>query len=283
MLRFFRHMLNQITITGNADRVIAHCPIPSESSQNNVWGEIHMANNDGFFIDGAILYGADGYVFPLPDPDTADSVDDIWDRMVDKDISVANAALDIDTTTVLSQPHFEAGELDLNKLADMHAFDDDNHWYKRRKMLSFANSPTGFHWVTSGVSTFSPRDVFKVKSRRRIGAELFSESLFGMTLPSLTGTTSTVPNTPASEAEWMSEKYLEIILEQAWMFLVGLVEAGAETPWTDAATFIEGLLEPAPFEDTAASWFTDSFKVWSMWTFDISVPGRREFNQISAS
>lgn len=270
-------------MAGNSDRVIAHCPIPSESTQNNVWGEVHVMNNDGFFIESAILYGADGYVLPLPDPDTADSIDDIWDRLVDKDSAVANAALDIDTTSIVGSPSFEAGELDLNALADMHSFDDDNHWYKRRKILSFANSPTGFHWVTGGVSTFSPRDLFKVRSRRSIRSELHAESLFGMTIPALTSTTSTVPNTPADEAAWLSEKYLEIILEQAWMFLVGLVETGAETPWTDAATFVEGLLEPAPFEDDTGAWLTDTLRVFSTWTFDITVPGRREFNIISAS
>ncbi len=280
-LRFFRHLLNQITLAPNTDRVIAHAPIPSESSQNNVWGKVQLANNDGFFIDGAIVYGADGFVVPLPDPDTADSVDDLWDRLIEKEANPSEGGFDLDTGAVAAGPHFEAGETNLGLIMDMHTYDDDNHWFKKRKVLSFANTPTGFHWVTSGISTFSPRDEFPVRSRKKIDCELFCETLFGMTMPSLTGTASTVSSSPASEAVWMQQKYLEVVLEQAWMFLVGLVEAGAESPWEDAANFVDDLLEPQPFEDTAASWFTDTFKVWSEWTFDITVPGRREFNVLS--
>lgn len=271
-------MLNQISLAANTDRVIAHAPLPSECSQNNVWGNVQLANNDGFFIDGAVVYGADGFVVPLPDPDTADSVDDIWDRLIEKEANPTEGGFDLDTTAVISGPHFEAGETNLGLIMDMHTYDDDNHWFKKRKVLSFANSPTGFHWVTGGVSTFSPRDEFKVRARRKIGTDVFAESLFGMIMPSLTQTASTVTSTPATEAIWAQIKYLEIVLEQAWMFLVGLVEAGAESPWEDAANFVDDLLEPQPFEDDAASWFTDTFKVWSEWTFDISVPGRREFN-----
>ncbi len=80
----------------------------------------------------------------------------------------------------------------------------------------------------------------------------------------------------------MMQKYVELVLEQAWMHLVGLVEAGAETPWEDAALFLEIILEPPPQEDNAASWFTDDMKVWSNFTFDISVPGSREFKQLTA-
>ena len=281
-VRFFRHMLNQINLTGNEDRVVADCPLPSECTQNNVWGEVHMMNNDGFFTDGAVVYGCDGFVVQHPDPDTPDSVDDIWGRMIEFDKAIANAAFDIDTASVSSQPHFEAGEPNINSLLDEHAYNDDNHWYKRRKILSFANSPTGFHWVTGGVSTYSPRDMFKVRSRRNITADVPSMSLVGMTMPGLSGTTSSVPNGPGSEAEWIQMKYLEVVLEQAWMFLVGLVEAGAESPWEDAAILVGHLLEPAPFEEDAASWFTDEFRIWSTWTFDVTVPGRRDFNVISA-
>lgn len=271
----------QISLSSNIDRVVASAPLPSECSQNNVWGDVQMVNNDGFFIDGAVIYGADGYVVPHPDPDTPDSVDDLWDILVPKDIGVSSGALDLDTSATNSGSHFEIGEPNLQAMVDVALYNDDNHWYKRRKVLSFANTPTGFHWVTGGVSTFSPRDAFKVRSRRKIDVEVMSMSLFGLAMPSLANTITTVPNSPATDAEWVQQKYLEVVLEQSWMFLVGLVETGAETPWEDAANFIVHLLEPLAFEEDAASWFTDTFKVWATFTFDITVPGVREFKQLS--
>ncbi len=277
-MRFFRHMLSQISMGGNLDRVLAHMSLPSECSQNNVWGDVHVINNDGFFIESAMVYGADGFVVPLPDPDTADSVDDIWDRLIEKEANPSSGVLDLDTTAVQGGPHFEAGETNQGLIADMHTYDDDNHWYKRRKIISFANAPTGFHWVTSGVSTFSPTDHFKVRSRKKISAELHSMSLLGFTIPGLAGTSSGIENTPSSEAKWLQQKYLEVVLEQAWMFLVGLVETGAETPWEDAANFVDSLLEPVPFEDSAGAWLTDTMRIFSQFTFDVTVPGRREFN-----
>lgn len=282
MLRMFRHMLAQKDLTSNKSEVLGHAPLPGECVQNNVWGEVHMVNNDGFFLDGALVYGADGFVVPHPDPDTPDSVDDLWDRMVAVDVGVSAGGgdLNLDTTGAATGAQFEAGELNLNNVIDMHTYDDDNHWFKRRKILSFATSPTGFHWVTGGVSTYSPVDFFKVRSRRNVSVEFMCMSLFGITMPALSGTTATQVGTPTTQ-QWMMQKYLEVVLEQAWMHLVGLVEAGAETPWEDAALFLEDLLEPPPHEADAASWFTDSFRVWSNFTFDISVPGRREFKVLT--
>lgn len=279
-VRLFRHEMGEVALGANSDRVVAHCPLPSETTLNNVWGDVQMVNNDGFFTDGAILYGADGFTVPHPDPDTVDSIEDIWDRMIQKDADVGNGALNIDTAAANVSPHFEAGEPDLNRLIDMVTYNDDFHWFKRRKILSFANSPTGFHWVTGGVSTFSPRDAFKVRSRKNMSVDVHSLAMFGMTIPSLTSTNATKEFTPPTK-EWVQQKYIEMVVEQAWMWITGLVETGAETPWEDAAVFVQRLLEPDPFEDDSAAWFTDEMRVWAMFTWDVTVPGRRSFNQIS--
>lgn len=282
-LRLFRHIIAEKDVGGNDSEVLSHAPLPGECVQNNVWGEVHVVNNDGFFLDGAMVYGADGFVVPHPDPDTVDSVDDLWDRLISVDVGVAagvGGELNLDTTGAATGAQFEIGELNLNNIIDMAVYNDDHHWFKYRKILSFANTPTGFHWVTGGVSTFSPTDLFKVRSRRNIAVEVMSESLFGVTIPALTGTTSSQVGSPTTK-EWFMQKYLEVVLEQAWMHLVGLSETGAETPWEDAALFLEILLEPPPHEADAAAWFTDSMRVWASFTFDITVPGRREFKVIS--
>ena len=58
------------------------------------------------------------------------------------------------------------------------------------------------------------------------------------------------------------------------MSLIGLVEAGAETPFVDSATFIASLIEDDVFEGTSGSFLAVAWTVITQATFDISVPGR---------
>lgn len=67
------------------------------------------------------------------------------------------------------------------------------------------------------------------------------------------------------------------------MQLMGLTEAGAETPWEEAALLVEEVLEPTVIEETAANFNNGAFDVYTAMTWDISVPGRRSFNTISVS
>lgn len=279
-MRVIRHQLGMVHVSSGADEVLGSMPIPSECSQNNVWGNCHALSNDDEFISDALLYGADGFVVPMPDPDTVDSVEDIWDRMIDKDDDITAAAgvsvLDLDEDANDADNLYEAGEPSPGAILDAHLYKDDNHWYKRRALVTFASSPTGFNWVTGGVSTYNPRDLFKVRSRKRIYTEFMSMSLFGISVPTVI-TDATEAQTP-TQAQWMQVKYIEVVLEQAWMTLLGLTEAGAESPWEDAAALVQLLTEPDVYEDTtgafqnAATW-----KVFGEFTYDITVPGRKEF------
>lgn len=280
MLRFFRHNLTMVDVASGSDEVVASMPMPSECVQNNVWGECQLLSESDILISAAMLYGMDGYVLNLPDPDTQDSIDDLWDRLVDKDEAVASGAIDLDTTTEDTTPHYEAGEPSLGAIMDEHTYNDDNHWFSRRGMMSFASSPTGFNWVTGTLSTYNPRDVFKIRSRKSIFTELHSMSLLGLSVPNIV-TTGTVPSSPPA-GTFIQEKYLEVILEQAWMHITGIIEAGAETPWEEASAGVQELLEPAVYEDTIGA-FTNAgdLQAFTKCTFDISVPGRREFKILS--
>lgn len=283
MLRFFRHQLGEVEVSSGTDRVVAFMPLASECSQNNVWGKVHVIAQDVEFISDVSLYGIDGFVLPMPDPDTPDSVDDLWDRLIDKDDDLTAGALDLDETAADTDNLYEAGEPSLGNILDMHLYKDDNHWFKRRGLMSFATSPTGFNWVDSNLSTYHPRDFFKIRARKKIFTEFFSISLLGVSVPTVI-TTSTVGMSPANRAQWMQQKYLEVVLEQAWMSLVGLTETGAETPWEDAALYVQELLEPDPYEQNTGAFQTlSSLRVFAETTWDLSVPGRREFKILSGN
>lgn len=279
-LRVFRHQLGEVTVTAGTDEVVGSMPIPSECSQNNVWGSLHVLGEDDNFTTDALLYGVDGFVVPVPDPDTPDSVDDIWDRLIDKDDDLTAGALDLDETAADTDNLYEAGEPSIGTILDAHLYQDDNHWFKKRGMVTFATSPTGFNFATSNLSTYQPRDVVRVRSRKRIYTEFMSMSLLGVSMPTVI-TTATVPNTPG-HVEWMQEKYIEVILEQAWMTLLGLTEAGAESPWENAASLIQAITEPDVFEDTTGRFQSATqITVFGELTWDVSVPGRREFKVLT--
>ena len=81
--------------------------------------------------------------------------------------------------------------------------------------------------------------------------------------------------TTYDDEKWLMQlKYMEVVLEQAWMWLVGLVETGAETPWEDAANMIGDFLEPNVNEETAGDFKAVTWQTFSKMTFEITVPGR---------
>ena len=189
--------------------------------------------------------------------------------------------MELDETAADADNLYEAGEPSPGAVLDAHLYNDDNHWFRKRAMMSFATSPTGFNWVTGGVSTYNPRDFFKVRARRKIDVEVFSISLLGVSVPTVI-TTATVPNTPASSITWMQQKYLEVVLEQAWWTLLGLTEAGAETPWENAAALVQEITEPDVYEDTTGAFqSTTDMRLFAELTWDVSVPGRREFKVLT--
>lgn len=261
---------------------MAHVLLPSETKQNNVWGELHLVSDIVIKpkYDQAVIYGADGWVIHVEDPDTAQNVDVLYRTMVPFDQDVAQGAFDLDTSAPESGPAFEPGEPSLEAIIDASNVDDNKHWFKRRKMLSYASHPRGFN--NSDLS-WVPSDVFQVRSRRNIPVDLMSVSAFAVTVPSMNDTTATAPATPGDEKTWIQIKYMEVILEQAWMYLVGLVETDAETPYEDAALLIEDFLEPTVFENTAGQFFSTAvFETFTSMTWDITVPGRREIKMLSA-
>lgn len=281
MLRIFRHTLSQRSQGAGGDSIVANAHIPSECSLNNVWGEMHVVSTGAFTITNAAWYSVLGVQVGVPDPATNLSLETLWDEMVPKDVDVGSDVIDLDTTGgANTAPMFEPGEPNVAALLDAQSYDDDKQWFRRKKMISWATSPTGFEAGTP--DTYVPRDFVKIRSKRRMFADIWEVAMLGFGSPSFDDVT-TVPDTTGLEAEWFQKKYMEVVLEQAWMQLIGLTETGAETPWEDAATLVEDVLEPTVLEEDSGSFVANAWHVYTQCTFDITVPGRREIKQISAA
>jgi len=277
-MRFFRHTLGQVTV-GDGDSVIGGAAIPSDSKLNAVLGQVHIQSLLAVSIAKAIMYGCDGRVLVHTDPDSVTGYNTMWDQQVDKDVDVSLGILDIGENTD-SNPFFEPGEPNVNQIAGM-SISSDERFFRRRKMISFQSAPRGF--IDGAPDTYWPGDVFRVNARPRIGVKDWSVAMMAVAEPAMDDVTTTAWLTPTGEAEWMQAKYMEVVLEQAWMELVGLTETGAETPWEDAALEIEEILEPTVVEVTAGSFASDGLIVFANLSWDITVPGRRTFGALSAA
>ena len=260
---------------------MADCPLPSECKQNNVWGEAHLVVDESETADvkEAGIFQGSGWVVPVTDPDTATDLNTLWDQLVPKDADVSSGGFDLDTATAVTSSFADGGEVNLDRLMDMSNLDDDKHYYRSRKMVSFANSPWGYQAGTP--DQYYPAQVMPIRSKKNVSADMMSQSLVAFTTLHLTDIDAS-RSTYSSEKYWMQNKYVDVVLEQAWQYLVGLVEAGAETPWEDAATTIQAIVEPEPVDTGTrlVSWATN-ITAWA--TFDITVPGRREVKIVSGS
>lgn len=279
-LRLFRHTLSQMLCPAAQDQVLSGVQVPSDGKLNNVWGDVHLIGVTPLPVLNAGLYACDGRMLLHQTPDDGATFNALWDANVAKDVDVSSGAIDLNASAN-TQGFFEPGEPDVHALIDMEISSREDRFYKRRGMISFANSPRGFE--AGSPDTFIAAENFKVRSSRSIPVEYWSLAAVAFGTPALDDMTTTPFTTFNDEPFLMQLKYMEVVLEQAWMQLVGLTETGAETPWEDAANMIGDFLEPTVFEVTVGDFFATSYNVLSKFTWDITVPGRMEANQLTAS
>ena len=62
---------------------------------------------------------------------------------------------------------------------------------------------------------------------------------------------------------------------------IGLIEAGAESPYAEALAWISELLEPDLVEETAGTFKDGTLQSWSVASADISVPDAEIAKQLS--
>jgi len=277
--RLFRHTLTHRIGTHGLDTVLGGCEVPGDGKLNNVHGQVSLQTAVGLSVRHATMYRCTGRVLPVDDLRDSTAFQDIWDETVPKDSDFASGIIDLDeganTTTF-----FEPGEPNWAQLADMQVMNPENLWYNKRKLLTFVNSPRGF--IDGAPDTAHMGDFFQVRSGKRISAEFRSAAILAVGLPAFDDVTTNEMATLNGDAAQLQLKYIEVVLEQAWMALVGLTEAGAESPWEDAANMIGDFLEPTVEEETAGSYnATSSWDMYADMTWDISVPGRKSFGAIS--
>lgn len=272
--------MSQILINAGTDRVIAEYPLPVGGKLNGVHLECHVLGLEESLATHMFMYGISGFVVPLPDPDAAINVDTLWDNLIPKDLDAGSGVFDIDTGALDATPEFEIGELDLTAIFDIQGL-APREIFRRRKRITLASNPSGFQQIASSADLLVPLDFFATQIKKAVRVSSPSMVLFGFSSPDLTQTTATVRTAPL-ESQWFQYQFLEMTIEQMLMFVGGLVESGAETPYEEASAFIADLIEATVFEQSAGFYDAITWNCYTTATFDVSVPGRMNLGVLTS-
>lgn len=224
------------------------------------------------------FYGLTGYVIEIEDPGTATVLNTIWDQMVSKEDSRQGAFLDVDLDDegITQEPESQPGFFDLEELVGT-----DNRGnievFKRRKMLNFAKSPTGWDPASSG--TYIPTDHFTTQLRGGPTVDAMSYLLFGFSSPAMDNLNVNEP-TVIAENDWFYLQFLDMFLEEMMKDVLGLAASSASAA---AASAITDFLEYASWEPGAEDLLGGmNWQVTAKTTFDVTMPGMTNLSTISS-
>lgn len=267
MFRMIARRRSQILAGTGTDQVMFGLSLPSDTVVNRIRANVELTGSVDKAAAEGLWYGCEGWILPILDPEDNSSFEVIWDQLVPKDSDVQT--LDLDTGAQDTATFFEPGEADWAQLLDVGL--RPQRIYQRLRMLTYASTPKP-HTVADAPN-WRPTDVFRIEINRRLVVRQPSVVLFAMGIP-VGDDTTTVVETALSETEWSQVKYMEHVLERAQMDLLGLTEAGAETPWEEATDLLQSHLEPDLFEETGGAWAAWSANVFTDALIDHSVVGR---------
>lgn len=234
-------------VATGADRVVAGVAVPRGASVLQVSGHIDVQCQIPIITHEFLNYSIRGYLIPVPDFDTPDTYDDLWDRLVPKD-DAATDTIDVDEAAADTQAIDQIGLPDLETILGVRGTKITSV-FKRQEEVSYASNAKGFH-IVSTVPFYFPGWRVPIKINRKVSAKEPSVLLFALSNPG-TGTPVTALHSSPTITEWARMLVLEHTLQEMMLNFLGAVEAGAETPYVEAQALIVKLMEPTAIEEAA--------------------------------
>jgi len=212
----------------------------------------------------------EAWALPVHDPDDVGTMQTVWDQLVPKD-QVA-LTLDLDTIAADSAPFFEPADVDWTLVIPMGLRPQRLfHWHgmfslgQRSLMVNQdPESPFGIQFVPGGRVNFQFGPV---------AVEQPTLIVVAMASPDLAQTSSSNPIALYAEQEWGQIRYIDHVLERAMLDMLGVFEAGAETPWEEATILLKKHLQPDIFETTGATFISKTSRAAGQLVFDHEVEG----------
>lgn len=280
-LRLIARRTAQVVASAGVDAVLMGISLPSDTVINSIrlqGGVLSSGGGSELDSNEVTTYAMEAWVLPIDDPDATADFDDIWDTLVPKDSDVQT--LDLDAQTADTSVFYEPGETDWQALFDL-GLRPDRVWH-RVKELSI-NNTMGLKFVDSQTPfapKWQPGDQFRFNLKRKVRIRNPSVFLIGVGVPA-GDDTITVVESPLAENEWGRVKYLGDTLKMAMMDVLGIIEAGAETPWEDATDLLQKHLDPDVLEVTDGFWKAEALAVYGKMVVDMTVPGNVDVGTVT--
>lgn len=274
-MRIAKKEYGHTLLTADEDRVFASAPIPVDGRFLRSAGQVHVVAAGVVSITTALIYMTRGVVGLVMNPEVGDHADDLWDSLVNKDVAFATAlvssVVDTDPTTEDTAPFSEPGEGSPTVLAGESPFTE--RVYDREEILSFAATSDGFLDATP--DTYIPNSVFEFRTTHGVHMQdVNGYFLLAHGQGDLENDTQTIPPT-LNNQEWLMLRYLNVVLEEAWISFVGLRETGAESPGEDMIVLIRELTEPPMLIESAGAFAVASLNIWAIAVTETYTPGTR--------
>ncbi len=271
MLRLFARRMTSMDLSVGTDKVAIGWSLPSDTVIHNIRLKLSIGAQTAYDIRKVIAYATELWILPVPDPDAGPSYDDSWDALVPKDTDVQT--LDLDTAAADTSPFYEPGEVDWSDIFEVGV--QPERLFHRHKLLTFYNGGPRFVYQdnqTPFTVLWIGGDHFVIEIKRRLRVRQPSVLVCGFASPNLDDTTAVLQGA-LNENEWPQVKYMGEVLKRAMLHVLGLTEAGAETPWEEATALLIKHLDPDVYEQTAAAFQTAAYYVTGEGMLDHSVVG----------
>lgn len=273
----FPKLVSQTLIPTATDVVIAAFAIPGQSKLKHVWMDISIVAAVAQSVLSATMYALTAYIVPVLDPDAQTGINTMWDQQIPKDDALALDTIDMDgVTTADASPEVQIGDPSIEELFNVGSRPEQI--FRRVEMITFGKQSAGF--VTGTPPTFFPRDSFKTEMTRNYFVEYPSMLLFGVSAPAVAAV-GAAPFIPQAVQDWMQLRFMGDTAVDAWKLAAGLPEAGAESPYEDAATLIDAYLEQF-YQSTAGGFVAQAFHAHASMRAMIDVEGTLAIASLSA-
>lgn len=277
MLRLIARRMGYISVNAGSDKVLFGITLPSDSVVHSLRAKIQLVANTDVLRGVATMNALEGWVLPLLDPDAGAALNTIWDQLVPKDSDVLT--LDLDTGAVDTSPFFEPGEVELSAMFDVGL--RPRRVYHRHRLHTLNGAIFSYQDnQASFLVKYTAGDRFEVNLKQNIRVSQPSVLVFAVASPQMDDTDASAPNA-LSEAELPQVKYFGDMLKRAMLDVLGVVEAGAETPWEEASALMVKHLDPDVYEETAGAIEAMTWNCWFEVTIDHSVEGTLNIGTVS--
>lgn len=254
------------SIATNTDKVISAIALPRGGVFHGCRIHVNLRQLEQV-VAKLMAYGLTGYFVPVLDPDAAAAFDTIWDTQVPKDRGEAANIVDLDTGTSVSVPEYEPGGVNWTAVLDLEH--GPRLAYRRRRIIG---APRAGVFATGTQTHYLPQEDFTFDVKGGYRAQVPTVLMFAVSSPVISGTTITALTSP-SKQEWYQLRYLEDTAIDAMKWLMGMTEAGAESPYEEAAVFLDKTLRPQWVEEVATEFATGTWEVYAESHYTMSVPG----------